>query len=297
MFAGRMLRMTCQTSFTSSPPSRAPCPGPPPADIRWCPRWGERRRRPAWVTWSRWWRAMVVVSSAWLMMTCSLWTGSQVNSNCSLHWVTPRVLTARRSPAALSPSDEDREEADSEPDEGIHIPGKFRQNKPLEVAASLPVGIPWPAQLTAARGGDRQRTAGVKGQPGEAVEAGGAERPSDIAASIQVSVISGQNVYPEQTKVNQTLSTYRLWQKVSTLALFLETMYLVICLDPEWILTAKTKNSVAIFGVMWHVMLKWVPKCNYLVKFILLFVLTKHHVRFWYIYPLNCFTFGWTKKI
>lgn len=111
-------------------------------------------------------------------------------------------VSARRSPAALSPSDEDREEVDSEPDEGIHIPGKFRQNKPLEVAASLPVGIPWPAQLTSARGGDRQRTAGVNGQPGEAVEAGGSERPSDIAASIQAlaksvhtSSIFGDNVF------------------------------------------------------------------------------------------------------
>lgn len=111
-------------------------------------------------------------------------------------------VSARRSPAALSPSDEDREEADSEPDEGIHIPGKFRQNKPLEVAASLPVGIPWPAQLTAAGGGDRQRTAGVKGQPSEALEARGSERPSDIAASIQAlaksvhtSSIFGDNVF------------------------------------------------------------------------------------------------------
>lgn len=102
-----------------------------------------------------------------------------------------------RSPAALSPSDEDREEADSEPDEGIHIPGKFGQNKPLEVAASLPVGIPWPAQLTAARGADRQRAPVSQGQPGES-----SERPSDIAASIQAmaksvhtSSIFGDNVF------------------------------------------------------------------------------------------------------
>lgn len=116
------------------------------------------------------------------MFTLDGVTGSQ--SNAVSHTVTILVLAAR-SPAALSPSDEDREEADSEPDEGIHIPGKFRQNKPLEVAASLPVGIPWPAQLTAARGADLQRAPVFKGQPGES-----SERPSDIAASIQVSILT-----------------------------------------------------------------------------------------------------------
>ena len=118
------------------------------------------------------------------MFTLDGVTGSQSQSNAVSHIATLLVLTAR-SPAALSPSDEDREEADSEPDEGIHIPGKFRQNKPLEVAASLPVGIPWPAQLTAARGADRQRAPVSQGQPGES-----SERPSDIAASIQVSIMT-----------------------------------------------------------------------------------------------------------
>ena len=151
--------------------------------------------------------------------------------------------------SALSPSDEEREEADSEQDEGIHIPGKFRQHRTEvmsdelscqtikscnhhQVAASLPVGIPWPAQLTASRGADRQRDTRAKGQTSEAGET---ERPSDIAASIQVSVNIEQIVVSAQTRVNQTRSTYtyRLWQKVSTQALFLETMCLVICPVPE----------------------------------------------------------------
>jgi len=66
----------------------------------------------------------------------------------------------------------DEEKFDSELDEGIHMPKKFNK-KALEVAASLPVGIPWPMeQLSAvpyAKEMDRQ------------VE----DRPRDIAASIQ----------------------------------------------------------------------------------------------------------------
>ena len=153
--------------------------------------------------------------------------------------------------SALSPSDEEREEADSEQDEGIHIPGKFRQHRTEvmsdefssqtikscnhhQVAASLPVGIPWPAQLTASRGADRQRDTRARGQRSEAGETD-TEKPSDIAASIQVSVNIEQIVVSAQTRVNQTRSTYtyRLWQKVSTQALFLETMCLVICPVPE----------------------------------------------------------------
>lgn len=102
--------------------------------------------------------------------------------------------------SALSPSDEEREEADSEQDEGIHIPGKFRQHR-TEVAASLPVGIPWPAQLTASRGADRQRDTRARGQRSEAGETD-TEKPGDIAASIQAlaksvhtSSIFGDNVF------------------------------------------------------------------------------------------------------
>ena len=200
-----MRRMTCQTSSTSSPPCQAPSPGPPPAGALRCPRGGIRTLRTPRVlgTLTRWRRGGPAPgSSAWLMTTCSLWTGCQVFiSLCSAEAVSSPTALAERSPAALSPSDEDREEADSEPDEGIHIPGKFRQNKPLEVsrsrndiwlmvmlqvAASLPVGIPWPAQLTA-RAGDRQRAPVLRGQISEAGGTGDSERPSDIAASIQVS--------------------------------------------------------------------------------------------------------------
>ena len=50
------------------------------------------------------------------------------------------------------------------------------------MAASLPVGIPWPAQLTLGAAGDRQLPAVARGQQGE-----DQEKPRDIAASIQVS--------------------------------------------------------------------------------------------------------------
>jgi len=93
-------------------------------------------------------------------------------------------------------SDEERE--DSELDEGIHIPGKIRSNKPVEVAASLPVGIPWPAQLTA--GGRRQQAAATAG--GQLVDRLDSDNPSDIAASIQAlaksvhtSSMFGDNVF------------------------------------------------------------------------------------------------------
>ena len=83
--------------------------------------------------------------------------------------------------AAFQHSDDEREtdDRDSELDEGIHIPGKFRNTSrqaAADVAASLPVGIPWANQMApAARG----RQPG----PGHHVEE---EVPTDIAASIQV---------------------------------------------------------------------------------------------------------------
>jgi len=92
-------------------------------------------------------------------------------------------------------SDEERE--DSELDEGIHIPGKIRSNRTVEVAASLPVGIPWPAQLTA---GDRRPQPAAAG--GQLVDRLDTDRPSDIAASIQAlaksvhtSSMFGDNVF------------------------------------------------------------------------------------------------------
>jgi len=71
-------------------------------------------------------------------------------------------------------SDEDRD--DSELDEGIHIPSKFSNKKTYEVAASLPVGIPWPVQMTSASIAQSREVMGAQGTE---------ERPRDIAASIQ----------------------------------------------------------------------------------------------------------------
>jgi len=72
-------------------------------------------------------------------------------------------------------SDEDRD--DSELDEGIHIPSKFSNKKVEEVAASLPVGIPWPVQVNSANM--------AQGSRDMVNTRGGEERPTDIAASIQ----------------------------------------------------------------------------------------------------------------
>lgn len=90
-------------------------------------------------------------------------------------------------------SDEERE--DSELDEGIHIPSKFSNKKTYEVAASLPVGIPWPVQMTSAPMALNSREVGAQG---------GEERPRDIAASIQAmaksvhtSSIFGDNTFGE----------------------------------------------------------------------------------------------------
>jgi len=94
-------------------------------------------------------------------------------------------------------SEEERE--DSEPDEGIHIPAKFRDRKHIEIAASLPVGIPWPSNL--AGGAEEVR----KTDTDTTFNAGGEDvaRP-DIAASIQAiaksvhtSSIFGDNVFGE----------------------------------------------------------------------------------------------------
>jgi len=75
-----------------------------------------------------------------------------------------------RSPQSVF-SDEERD--DSELDEGIHIPSKFSNKKPEEIAASLPVGIPWPAQVKSANMAQSREVVATE------------ERPRDIAASIQ----------------------------------------------------------------------------------------------------------------
>eukprot|EP00092_Neocalanus_flemingeri_P018304 GFUD01019811.1.p1 GENE.GFUD01019811.1~~GFUD01019811.1.p1 ORF type:complete len:242 (+),score=80.32 GFUD01019811.1:215-940(+) len=80
--------------------------------------------------------------------------------------------TQLRSPQSTF-SDEERD--DSELDEGIHIPSKFSNKKTFEVAASLPVGIPWPVEMVSA----------TMPQSREVGRQGGEDRPRDIAASIQ----------------------------------------------------------------------------------------------------------------
>lgn len=79
-----------------------------------------------------------------------------------------------RSPQSVV-SDEDRD--DSELDEGIHIPSKFGKKKSYEVAASLPVGIPWPAHMTS--------TTAVAPAKEVVLQDVREDRPKDIAASIQ----------------------------------------------------------------------------------------------------------------
>merc|ERR1712098_975983 len=110
-----------------------------------------------------------------------------------------------RSPQSVF-SDEDRD--DSELDEGIHIPSKFSNKKPEEVAASLPVGIPWPAQMNSANVAQSRDVVVCE------------ERPRDIAASIQ----------------------FRLWQRVFILLPFLGTILLGTCPDPASTHTARTSR-------------------------------------------------------
>jgi len=103
-----------------------------------------------------------------------------------------------RSPQSVF-SDEDRD--DSELDEGIHIPSKFSNKKPEEVAASLPVGIPWPAQMNSANVAQSRDVVVSE------------ERPRDIAASIQAmaksvhtSSIFGDNTFGDLPRPR--LNTY-----------------------------------------------------------------------------------------
>jgi len=115
--------------------------------------------------------------------------------------VDPTTNTQLRSPLSTF-SDEERD--DSELDEGIHIPSKFSNKKTFEVAASLPVGIPWPAQLTGSNTSATNRELAVQG--GEA-------KPRDIAASIQAmaksvhtSSIFGDNTFGDLPRPR--LNTY-----------------------------------------------------------------------------------------
>jgi len=95
-----------------------------------------------------------------------------------------------RSPQSLPYSDEEIE--DSEVDEGIHMSHQRRERQDTEVAASLPVGIPWPAQLSS--------RAVLTSRPPQ----DGDSHPRDIAASIQAmaksvhtSSMFGDNVFGE----------------------------------------------------------------------------------------------------
>merc|ERR1712098_772473 len=108
-----------------------------------------------------------------------------------------------RSPQSVF-SDEDRD--DSELDEGIHIPSKFSNKKPEEVAASLPVGIPWPAQMNSA----------------------------NVAQSREVVV--------SEERPRISLLPSRLWQRVFILLPFLGTILLETCPDPASTHTARTSR-------------------------------------------------------
>lgn len=109
------------------------------------------------------------------------------------------VDECNRSPGSLLYSEEEHE--DSELDEGIHIPSKRRERASSigQVAASLPVGIPWAAQITslADKEAPDSRTRTV-----ETILQRKEEKPRDIAASIQAmaksvhtSSMFGDNVF------------------------------------------------------------------------------------------------------
>jgi len=76
-------------------------------------------------------------------------------------------LEDSRSPQSLTFSDDEHE--DSELDEGIHIPRRRANKEQTQIAASQPVGIPWPSNLT-----DQDRREDEDGK-----------NPKDIAASIR----------------------------------------------------------------------------------------------------------------
>ena len=84
------------------------------------------------------------------------------------------------------------------------------------MAASLPVGIPWPAQLTLGTAGDRQLPAVARGQQGE-----DQEKPRDIAASIQVSPRLGFRV--ENENVNENLQA--MARSVHTSSIFGDSVF------------------------------------------------------------------------
>jgi len=111
------------------------------------------------------------------------------------------VDNSDRSPQSPTYSEEDHE--DSELDEGIHIPNKRTLRTPVDtVAASLPVGIPWPAQVNFESSKEPvSRTRTMTGETSRREEEG---KPKDIAASIQAiaksvhtSSMFGDNVFGE----------------------------------------------------------------------------------------------------
>jgi len=89
-----------------------------------------------------------------------------------------------RSPQSLTFSDGEGEESDG--DEGIHLPRKRDQNR-VQIAASLPVGIPWPEHLNTSA----IPMTGKRVKEGDDEE----EHPRDIAASIQAMARSVHQTY------------------------------------------------------------------------------------------------------
>lgn len=113
-----------------------------------------------------------------------------------------------RSPASLQYSEEEQETEEEEPDEGIHIPSKVRgipgsgSRSVRQMAASLPVGIPWP-QHQAGQGEEDSKDQVVPHARRDDSR-GRVAAPTDIAASIQAmaasvhtSSIFGDNVFGE----------------------------------------------------------------------------------------------------
>lgn len=94
------------------------------------------------------------------------------------------------SPESATTTFSDGEGEESEADEGIHLPRKHHRPA-AEIAASLPVGIPWPAELASLTRRNNGGESGAKTRRfRRAVPLGDAEDddddlPQDIAASIQ----------------------------------------------------------------------------------------------------------------
>jgi len=92
-------------------------------------------------------------------------------------------LEDSRSPQSLTFSDDDPE--DSELDEGIHIPRRRANKEPIQVAASQPVGIPWPSNLVDFESRHEESSKNTN------------NNPTDIAASIRAMArsVHGSSVF------------------------------------------------------------------------------------------------------